>query len=88
MLGHFIARSLFNLNLVMSIRRRTTTLETIAENVVVDACKSHKTLERKSRAKISRLSIVTKSLPSLRARTSSASLVLALESTTTPYTIH
>jgi len=88
MLNYFIARFLFNLNLVISIKRRTTTLKIIAKSVVVNAYKSYKTLEKKSRAKISQLSIITKLLLSFCARTSFASSILTLELTTTSYTIH
>ncbi len=56
MSDHSTARLLFNLNSIISIIRRKAALETIANKIVADACKSYKFLERKSRAKMLLLS--------------------------------
>jgi len=88
MSNYFIVRFLFNLNLVMSIRRRTTTLEIIVENVVVDACKSYKSLKRKSRAKTLLSPTNVRSLLSFSTYTSFTLLATTLKLATTSYTIH
>jgi len=86
MSDHSTARSLFDLNPVMSTRRRTAALEAIAEGVVADACKPHKPSGRKPRAKTS---INARSLPPPPAHTPPTSPAAASESATTaPYTIH
>jgi len=65
-----------------------TTLETIVENVVVDACKPHKSLERKSRAKTLLSSTNVRSLLSFSTYIFFTSSTIALKLTTTSYTIY
>ncbi len=48
MLDYSIAQLLFNLNLIINIIKRKAALETIAKRIVVNACKSYKSLEKKS----------------------------------------
>jgi len=88
MSNHSIARLLFSLNLVISIIKRKATLETIAKKIVVDACKSHKSLERKSRAKTLLSSTNVASLSSSPIYTSLALLTTVAKSTITSYTIY
>jgi hypothetical protein len=88
MLDYFIAPFLFNPNLVISIRRRTTTLEIIVESVVVNVCKSYKLLERKSCAKTLLSSTNAKLLLSSSTYISSILSTTTLELATTSYTIY
>jgi hypothetical protein len=88
MSNYFIDCFLFNLNFVISIRRRTTTLETIVENIVVNVCKSYKSLERKSCAKTLLLSINTRLLLSFSTYISFILSTTNLELVTTSYTIY
>ncbi len=88
MSDHSTARSLFNLNPVMSTRRRTAALEAIAEGVVVDACKPHKPPGRKPRAKASLPPTNARSLPPPPTHTPPTSPAAAPEPAAAPYTIH
>ncbi len=88
MLNYFIVCFLFDLNLVISIKRKTTTLETIAKSVVVDACKSYKSLERKSCAKTLLSFTNTRSLLSFFIYIFFTLSTTTLELATTFYTIY
>jgi len=88
MLDYFIVCFLFNLNLVISIRRRTTNLKTIAKNVVVNICKSYKSLKRKSCAKTLLSSTNARLLLSSSTYTSSILLTIASKLATMSYTMY
>ena len=90
MLDHSIARSLFKLNPIMSIIRRKAILETIAKEVVANACKPHKPLKRKSRAKTLLSPINVASLLSSSTYISFAlsTTIIVAKSIMTPYTIY
>jgi len=88
MLDYSIVGSLFNLNFIISIIRRKAILETIVKRVVVDACKSHKFLERKSRAKMLLLSTNIVSLLSFSIYISFVLLAIVAKLAITSYTIY
>jgi len=88
MLDYFTARSLFSLNLVISITRKKVVLETIAKRVVVDACKPYKSLEKKSRAKTLLSSTNVALLLSSSIYTSFALLTIVAKLAITSYTIY
>jgi len=88
MSDHSTARSLFNLNPIMSTTRRKAALEAIAKGVVADACKPHKPSGRKPRAKASLPPTNAASLPPPPTHTPPASSTAVAESVVAPYTIH
>ncbi len=82
------ARLLFNLNPIISTIRRKAALETIAKGVVADVCKSYKSSEKKSRAKILLLSTNAVLLLSSSIYISSVLPAAVAESAITSYTIY
>ncbi len=88
MSDHSTARLLFNLNPIISITRRKAALETIAKRIVVDACKSYKSSEKKSRAKMLLLSTNAVLLLSLSIYISSVLSAAVAESAIVSYTIY